>query len=187
MRNIIWIIIAVIVLGGLWYFVGPLVRTSEVDEEFPTTEELAEMTEEEKEEIEETMMEHAATMPPTIIEESMPADVSGPELLRSGMFVGADSFHRGSGDAGIYALENDERVLRFEDFSVTNGPDLRVLLSKSDNPDDIGQYIELGKLKGNQGNQNYDIPSDVDTSEYKSVFIYCKPFHVIFSVAQLIE
>lgn len=46
-------------------------------------------------------------------------------------------------------------------------------------------YVDLGKLKGNKGNQNYTIPDDVDVAAQGSIVIYCKPFHVIFSVASL--
>ena len=46
-------------------------------------------------------------------------------------------------------------------------------------------YVDLGKLKGNKGNQNYEIPDDVDIASMRSVTIYCKPFQVIFSVAPL--
>jgi hypothetical protein len=50
---------------------------------------------------------------------------------------------------------------------------------------DLGEYIDLGSLKGNMGNQNYDIPSGTDLSQYNSVVIYCKPFHVVFATAPL--
>ena len=46
-------------------------------------------------------------------------------------------------------------------------------------------YVELGKLKGNIGNQNYPIPEGVDPTKFNAVVIYCKPFHVLFSVAKL--
>ena len=48
-------------------------------------------------------------------------------------------------------------------------------------------YLDLGKLKGNRGNQNYPIPADVDISIFNSVVIYCKPFAVVFSVATLYD
>jgi hypothetical protein len=49
----------------------------------------------------------------------------------------------------------------------------------------MGESIDLGKLKGNLGDQNYEIPLDVNPADYQSVVIYCQPFHVVFSVAQL--
>ena len=86
----------------------------------------------------------------------------------------------------------DQHVLRLEDFRVTNGPDLRVLLVNHPDPqnrDDVqgGGYIEVGSLKGNIGNQNYEIPAGTDISTASSVVIYCRPFHVVFSVAPLQE
>jgi hypothetical protein len=46
-------------------------------------------------------------------------------------------------------------------------------------------YLDLGSLKGNLGNQNYDIPAGTDINQFKSVVIYCLPFHVVFSTADL--
>jgi len=73
---------------------------------------------------------------------------------------------------------------------VTNGPDLRVLLVGHTDPktrDDVmdGDYVELDNLKGNKGNQNYELSADIDITAYQSVVIYCKPFHVVFSTALL--
>ena len=110
--------------------------------------------------------------------------------IQAGNLRDADSFHRGSGRATIYELPDGSLVLRLEDLNVTNGPDLHVLLSGHADPKsrnevkDLG-YVDLGKLKGNIGNQNYEIPAGLDVSMYSSVVIYCQPFHVIFSVAPL--
>ncbi len=109
----------------------------------------------------------------------------GPELLGSGNFE--DVAHHGSGLAKLFSTE-DGGLLRFENLDVLNGPDLRVLLSPNANVQssgDLGEYIELDKLKGNKGNQNYVIGADVDLSQYSSVVIYCKPFHVVFNSAEL--
>ena len=109
-------------------------------------------------------------------------------VVAEGQFAGTDNLHQGSGKAIVYQ-NDDQRVLRFEEFSVTNGPDLHVILSKHPAPrsrSDVGEdYIDLGSLKGNIGNQNYEIPAEIDLSEYKSVVIYCVPFHVVFATATL--
>jgi hypothetical protein len=102
----------------------------------------------------------------------------------------ADSIHRGSGTATIYRGPDGSLLLRLENFSVTNGPDLHVYLSPHPNPNRGGQvrttgYVDLGELKGNRGNQNYPISADVDVAGINSVIIYCKPFSVVFSVAPL--
>jgi hypothetical protein len=116
------------------------------------------------------------------------SDSSGWLEIASGSFIGADSFHQGSGRVAVYE-NGDERVLRFEDFSVTNGPDLHLILTKHPAPSDrsdVGEdYLDLGSLKGNIGNQNYEIPDGFDLSVYKGVVIYCVPFHVVFATATL--
>ncbi|MAZ41096.1 hypothetical protein CL654_03185 [bacterium] len=197
MNKLLIAIIVIIILGAGWYFVSPLFLSTTVEDKFPfsvpTEEEFEQMTDEEKFELEMKMLEEAAKQPDVVMEETMPAEGVTPETepaaLASGEFKDADSFHKGSGDATIYRLPDGERLLRMENFDVTNGPDLRVLLVKNSDPmsrSDVGDdYIELGKLKGNKGNQNYEIPDDVDVDEYGSVVIYCKPFHVIFSTATL--
>ena len=147
--------------------------------------------EEAKAEVEAEVQKLSAMMPDKEMDEEMPAEEAGPVVLGQGQFVDADDFHRGSGSATIYRVDEEETVLRFEDFDVTNGPDLHVILSTNPSPtsrENIGaDYIDLGSLKGNMGNQNYEIASDVDLSQYRSVVIYCMPFHVVFATAMLSE
>ena len=124
------------------------------------------------------------TPPPT------PEPPTGPVRVKVGEFRDQDSFHQGSGQAIIIRGTDGSHLLRLENFSVTNGPDLRVLVSPHPDPrtrDDLNarSYVELARLKGNRGNQNYVIPETVDVSTINSVIIYCRPFHVIFSVAPL--
>lgn len=170
-----------------WWLISPLFLDTEVDEAFPLSASAQvpdDMTQEEVE----TEMAAAADAPDTESSEGMPAGESELVALSAGQFENADDFHMGSGSATIYELADGSRILRFEDFEVTNGPDLRVLLASGSSPstsDELGDYIELEGLKGNIGNQNYEIPDDVDVSQYASVVIYCKPFHVVFSVATL--
>ena len=117
---------------------------------------------------------------------------AGPVAVKQGMFRDADSFHKGEGSATLYTLPDGSNVLRLEDFRVTNGPDLRVILASHPDPMSrgnvhSGEYVELGKLKGNIGNQNYTLPDGLSPDDYNSVIIYCKPFQVLFSVAPLSE
>jgi len=113
--------------------------------------------------------------------------VAEPTELASGSFQDPDKYHKGSGSARIFELADGSQVLRLENFSVTNGPDLRVYLTNQSNPTkgQVKSGLQLGKLKGNIGNQNYSIPSGVDGSTYGAVVIYCEPFSVIFSTASL--
>ena len=107
--------------------------------------------------------------------------------ISSGRFRSLE--HRTTGTATVLRLANDSHVLRIEDLDTSNGPDLRVYLSEL--PSNLGwrdygeRYIELGKLKGNRGDQNYRIPAGTDISKYKSLVIWCVRFKVGFGVAPL--
>ena len=140
-----------------------------------------EMTDEEMEAVSDQMQELSAVMPDKEMEEEMPEAADEWSVAASGTFVGADAFHQGSGTATIFQ-QGDTRVLRFEDFEVTNGPDLHVLLVEN-LEGDMGNYVDLGSLKGNVGSQNYEIPDDLDLSQFAGVMIYCQPFHVNFATA----
>jgi hypothetical protein len=115
---------------------------------------------------------------------------AGPVALVSGAFIaGSTPGDTAAGKATIYRLEDGKPLLRLEDFSTTNGPDLFVVLSSSANPEQDGikntAYLQLDALKGNVGNQNYELPADVDLSQYKSVVIWCRAFNVVFGYAPL--
>ena len=104
---------------------------------------------------------------------------------RSGEFISI-SHGDSSGRAAIVKLPNGERKLTLTDLSVPNGPDLRVYLVPGDGSDSADNH-DLGALKGNKGNQQYDIPSDVDTSTHRSVLIWCRAFSVGFARAPMSE
>ncbi len=119
---------------------------------------------------------------PTPIAPGMP--VSAPRTLVQGSFVGVDLVHKGSGTAKIIE-QGGKRYLRLEDFQVTNGPDLYVYLAQSAAPgnalESFEKYVILGRLKGNVGDQNYEIPSLVQG--YHTAVIWCQKFGVLFSYA----
>lgn len=186
-----WIAAGVLAIpaGALaWWLGSPLFLDTAVDEAFPepvTSIEAVDSTSTVP--APDTSDQNDTPLPPT----APNADAVGkPALIGEGSFVDADSSHRGTGSAGIYQLEDGSRVLRFEDFEVTNGPDLHVLLVPTDASIDRGllaetTYFDLGKLKGNVGNQNYDVPEEINLDGPWTVVIYCQPFHVVFSTAQL--
>jgi hypothetical protein len=189
-------IIGLIVVGAVgWYLASPLFIDNVVEEEFPIEvpgpAELAQMSNEELDKLRDQTMEAAAKMPDKMMDEARPESVADtqPVVLLQGQFMDADSFHQGSGEATIYQLPDNSYVLRFENFDVTNGPDLHVLLSSHPAPADrteVGEdYVDLGSLKGNLGSQNYAIPPETDLSHFQSVVIYCLPFHVVFATATL--
>ena len=193
MAAIIAVVILVPVIGFGWWLGSPLFLDREVDEEFPALSNAVIPDGMEMSEAQATM-EVVMDRENVVEEEMMEAmgAMLAPDAVKTGMFRDGDSFHRGSGNATIWDLGTDGFVLRFEDFNVINGPDLRVLLTTHPDPESRGDvhaddvdYVELGKLKGNIGNQNYPIPDELDVDEYQSVVIYCKPFQVVFSVAPL--
>jgi Electron transfer DM13 len=98
--------------------------------------------------------------------------------------------HQSSGTVILIQAPGGQRVLRFENLSTSNGPDLRVYLSsKLADSNWYGydlEYVDLGPLKGNLGNQNYTVPDGVDLSRYRSAVIWCRRFKVGFAVAPLI-
>ena len=120
-----------------------------------------------------------------VAEEPMPEMVPENMLLGMGEFGRIDAIHAAEGTAAIYQLSDGSRVLRLENFKSTNGPELHVLLTTGTEATDVGDYVDLGILKGNVGNQNYVISDDVDLSLIKAVVIWCRPFKVVFSVANL--
>ena len=110
--------------------------------------------------------------------------------LKIGNFTDQDKFHKGIGQATIYRGTDGSYLLRLENLDVTNGPDLHVFLTPHPDPDSRGDvkapgHVDLGKLKGNRGNQNYPIADNVDIDAQQTVVIYCVPFSVIFSTAIL--
>ena len=179
------VVVGLIVAGGVgWWLGSPLFQDSEVNEAFPMSVS-AEIPEDMTIEEVEAEMVAAADTDAVVPDEAMPNE---PTALRTGSFMDADEFHQGSGTATVYRLEDGSHVLRFEGFEVTNGPDLHVLLVPNGDPnsrEDLDGYVDLGSLKGNIGNQNYEIPAGIDITEFDSIVIYCQPFHVLFASARL--
>lgn len=104
-------------------------------------------------------------------------------LLLTGSFVGVgDGIHDAQGIAKVIPIEDGGNVIRLEDLVVTNGPDLYVYLSTDKSASD---FVNLGRLKANIGNQNYPIPDGTDMTKYDTVLIWCKAFSVLFGSADL--
>ena len=124
------------------------------------------------------------------VDEAMPAvQASSPaQLLESGHFYSI--LHPTQGVATIYQLNDGSRILRLTGFTTSNGPDVHVYMVASDDAKDAAivqqaGFIDLGVLKGNIGDQNYQLVSDVDLSKYRAVSIWCKRFSVNFGAAAL--
>ncbi len=126
-----------------------------------------------------------ATTPVDLSSTPAPADeATEPLVTHEGEFEGTDDFHFARGKALLIETAPDVYVLRFEEFSVRNGPDLFVYLSPSVEGNADG-FIDLGSLKATDGAFNYDIPAGTDVSQFKSAIVWCKAFSVLFAVAPL--
>jgi hypothetical protein len=112
---------------------------------------------------------------------------TGPRELATGALRGLA--HRGSGRVRLLELADGARVLRLQDLNVENGPDLHVYLAEAPVDADPAQFgrrfVDLGRLKGNHGNQNYRLPAGADPARFRSAVIWCKRFAVGFAVAPL--
>ena len=114
-----------------------------------------------------------------IVDEAMTEEVT---VVVQGDFV--DRSHPTTGIAKVIT-DGDRRFLRFENFVTDNGPDLNVYLATGPPDGDPGDFVDLGDLKGNIGDQNYEISPDVDLDVFSTVFIWCVRFSVAFGAAAL--
>lgn len=108
-----------------------------------------------------------------------------PHVASNGTFVDADDFHFGRGDAQIIETAPGVYVLRLENFSVRNGPDLFVYLSEDPTGRSVNEDLNLGELKATDGAFNYEIPPEIDVSRVKSAVVWCRQFAVLFTHAEL--
>lgn len=150
-----------------------------------------EMSEEERKEkgqqmsIEErdTIMKAAALTNSTTANEEMTSIGEETSTVYAAMFVGVnDGMHIAEGEAKVIKLSDGSDFLRLEDFRSTNGPDLYVYLSTDKSASD---FVNLGRLKGNVGDQNYKIPEGTGLSKYDTALICCHAFSVLFGSAEL--
>jgi hypothetical protein len=165
MKSRIWIA-AVVVLGGIgWYLFRPELLF-----------------------VNKTVHETLTTSGADGAEGMTMSAPAGPAALVSGRFHSVA--HETKGTATIHDLGGGHRVLRLTDFATSNGPDVRVyLIGAADATDNAtvtkDGFVELGPLKGNLGDQNYDLPAEVDLSKYHAVTIWCHRFNVNFATAPL--
>ncbi|MDH3658147.1 MAG: DM13 domain-containing protein [Nitrosopumilus sp.] len=196
---LIGIIVGIIVIGG--GLASPLFYETEINESLPTAldniesgltlETFSNMDDNQRqtiiekmpEKVKDMIMEESAKITLTVSEDmdEMIKEESSNELkiIKTGTFEGLAG-HQAEGIAKILEV-NGESFLRFEEFDVTNGPDLRVYLTPNG---DVHDGIHLDKLKGSKGNQNYSLEG-IDTDVYDTVIIYCQPFGAYFGQAEL--
>lgn len=123
----------------------------------------------------------------TPLQEPIPKDVNSPPVAE-GEFYNLEK--EGKGKAKLYALPDGRRILRLEDFEVTNNTDLFVWLSEALHPKNSADSVaaprvELGNLRSTLGNQNYEVPAEVAADKIRSVIIWCQPVSVAYSAASL--
>lgn len=120
-----------------------------------------------------------------------PPTPAGPVDLASGMLISHE--HETSGTVRVIQLPDGSRQLAIEDLETTNGPDVHVWLSAGPVVEGFDgwftagghPYVDLGMIKGNQGDQLYDIPADVDLAAYPTVDLWCVQFAVSFGAAAM--
>ena len=206
---IIGIIIAAVAIPLGIYTVSPLFVNTEINEPLPTVgndnnnnndddaaamqqfKDFMEMSEEERiekgqqmsNEERDMIMKTAAQTNGTAVNDNMATIGEDISMTYSGTFVGVnDGIHNAEGMAKVIRLDDSNMILRLENFKATNGPDLYVYLATDKSASD---FVDLGRLKGNIGNQNYEIPEGTDFSRYDTVLIWCKAFSVLFGSAEL--
>jgi Electron transfer DM13 len=118
------------------------------------------------------------------------ASRSGTQPLFTGLLEG--KAHPTSGRATIYeSPDGGKMYLRLTDFMTSNGSDVHVVLARANDPaldqrvvnGDLDD-VELGKLKGTEGDQSYDLPPSVNLQKYNAVVIYDEQSHTVFAVAR---
>ncbi|OLB25458.1 MAG: hypothetical protein DMG41_35605 [Acidobacteria bacterium] len=124
------------------------------------------------------------------VAEALPTAQSGslPQPLVSGQFYSI--LHPTAGSATIYQMGDGTHLLRLTSFSTSNGPDVHVYMVAADDAKDVARvqqagFVDLGVIKGNVGDQNYTLGSDLDLAKYRAVSIWCKRFNVNFGAAAL--
>jgi hypothetical protein len=178
-----------------WWLISPYFVDDTVDEDFSTSISEQSATADETPvttagsatpDVEEApvQQEPPVTGEPTEVEPSPP---SGPVLLGAGQFVGLAG-HSGTGDAGLFRNPDGSPVLRFENFDIENGPDLEVYLVPGPDQTSLAEgSIPLGALKGNIGDQNYELPPGTELAPGAyTALVWCEAFSVEFVGATIV-
>lgn len=137
------------------------------------------MTQDEKQMIMNNFSKQNATVNENMSNSMTPTNI---EPLVGNFMDAGDGFHKAEGIAKVIDLTDGRTFLRLENLKTTNGPDLYLYLSTGK---DVSEIVDLGRLKGNIGNQNYEIPAGTDLSKFNTVLIWCKAFSTLFGSAQL--
>ena len=161
-------LVAVVALVLFWFQPQKLFIDDRVDEAIPTAA-------------------PPTTAPPSPGPSAAPPTTAGPVEVARGDFVSLD--HGTSGVARVLDLPDGKRIVRLEGLDTDNGPDLYLYLTTNAADGDEGafddDFVNLGRLKGNLGDQNYDLATDADLARYGTVVIWCDRFNSAFGAADL--
>lgn len=132
------------------------------------------------------------TEPPLQINEAMPVsppEIAAPHMLSQGQFNAVSDIRPAKGLSRLFRLGTGEFLLRVEDLAVVKGPGLRIYLTGTQAPQTadavLRDFIDLGTIKAQRGNQNYLMPADIDLSDYRGVVIFSPFFREIYATAKL--
>ena len=189
-------IIAVIAIAIATYTISPLFINTSIDEPIPDTspnmgfEEFMKLSEDERaaigkdmsQEEKNNIMRDFAQENSTINDEMAIPENQTNNMLAGNLIDAGDGFHMASGQVKVLQIPDGTQILRFENLDVTNGPDLYVYLATDTTAKD---FVSLGILKGNMGNQNYPIPENIDFEKYNTVLIWCQAFSTLFGSSKL--
>ena len=124
------------------------------------------------------------------VNEEFPTATTAANKLATGQFH--SGAHETRGTASVFQLADGKKTLRLTDFATSNGPDVHVYLVAAQDAKDNDAvtkagFLDLGSIKGNIGDQNYELPADADLAKYRAVTIWCKRFSVNFGTAPLMN
>ncbi|MEO8469268.1 MAG: DM13 domain-containing protein [Chloroflexota bacterium] len=181
-RTALVVVVALAIgLPSAWYLGSPLFIRTALNEPAPTAEPTLEPS------------ASVTTDPGTAASASAAPQTAAPSIAatlpplaapRTGTFKGADDFHFGSGTATLLETAPGAWTVRFDNFSVRNGPDLYVYVS-TDPAGYANGAVEVGKLRATDGGFNMDLPAGVVPNGAASIVIWCKQFAVQFAAAPL--
>lgn len=159
-KKIIIAITGVVLLGVAWYGLYPLFNTKKVDDSLPTLDAQREKNENNPE---------SAVDPSPVVS------------LEKAITITDTPLHPATGQVRIVETGR-KKILRYENYKTINGPDVRVYLATDKEATD---FIDLGPIKGTEGNINYDIPEGTDLEKYHWALTWCEDFNVLFNSADL--
>lgn len=187
------VVLLLILAGG--YVVFTLKSGEELNEASPLSEETQQIVREENEAVAPMVKDNLETMEGVEkqefvkqVEEMRDVVMEKIELMPSqASFVAQGDFmprFHGVEGAALLIEDNKKHIVRFENFKTDNGPQLHIYLSSDLSNDD---FVDLGPIKATKGNVNYSIPEGTDINKYRYVLVWCKPFGILFSYADLVK